>query len=172
MPADLVWWAGVLSWLLIRRLGEVVDRKDPRERVADWLDEWLLGRAIEQQVRELGLGSVEARRVHDTVRLLLAVDGWWATNDEAVEIGHVVSSLVSRKSGRTILGINTWEGVLWYRAEALAELVEWFRLVAVMDTWKDPTAMEGVEDALARLVEAHEVCGCRVGELLDALEER
>jgi hypothetical protein len=173
LPTDPEWWASVLVWLLIRRLGEVVDRKQPRLAVIDWFDDWLLWREIERQARELGLGSTEAEAVIDNIRLLLAVDGWWATDgDEAIDVSGVMSVLVSHDPGRTFLGVNSWDGELWYRAEALDELVEWLKVSAVLDTWKDVETTAEIGGALNRLVEAGEASGYRVAELLTALEDR
>jgi len=173
LPTDPQWWASVLVWLLIRRLGEVVDRKQPRLAVVGWFDDWLLWREIERQVRDLGLGSTEAEAVIDNIRLLLAVDGWWATDgDEAIDVSGVMSVLVSHDPGRTFLGVNSWDGELWYRAEALDELVNWLKVSAVLDTWKDIETTAEIEEALKRLVEAGEASGYRVARLLAALEDR
>ncbi len=165
------WWASVLSWVLCRHLGKAVDREYPRERLARWFDEWLLGRVIEQQAIELGLESDMAGRVVETVRLLLELEGWWATDPDTAESVPDMSSLVSRDPGRTFLGVNTWDDVLWYRAEAMEELAGWLRVVADLETWDDPEAEAAAEDALARLDDADGKCGCRVTELLDQLAE-
>ena len=165
------WWASVLSWVLTRHLGKVVDRTGPHERVAGWFDEWLLGRVIERQAIELGLVPVEARRVVDTVRLLLAVEGWWATGGEVIDLASVMSILTSRDPGRSFLGVNSWDEVLWYRAEAMDDLSGWLRVVAILETWDMPEAVEAVEDALARLDDAGKESECRVAELLEVLAD-
>jgi len=165
------WWASVLSWVLTRHLGKAVDRTSPHERVVGWFDEWLLGRVIERQAIELGLGPVKARRVVDTVRLLLAVEGWWATDGEAIDLASVMSILLSRDPGRSFLGVNSWDEVLWYRAEAMDELAGWLRVVAILETWDRPEAVMAVEDALARLDDAGKESECRVAELLDLLAD-
>ncbi len=172
-PLDQGWWASVFAWLLIRRLGEVVDRSERRQLAIGWFDEWLFGRVIERQLQQLGLESTEAGRVVDTIRLLLAVEGWWATgDDEIVDLAPVMAELVSFDPGRTHLGVNRWDGVLWYQAEAFDELVRWLRVVAMVETWDDPGAMEAVDEALERLNTAGEACGCRVAELLKSLAGR
>jgi hypothetical protein len=172
-PLDQGWWASVFAWLLIRRLGEVVDRSERRQLAIGWFDEWLFGRVIERQLQQLGLESTEAGRVVDTIRLLLAVEGWWATgDDEIVDLAPVMAELVSFDPGRTHLGVNRWDGVLWYQAEAFDELVRWLRVVAMVETWDDPRAMEAVDEALERLNTAGEACGCRVAELLKSLAGR
>ncbi len=163
------WWAPVLSWVLCRHLGKAVDRKKSRERTARWFDEWLLGRVIERQAIELGLEPEMAGRVVETVRLLLEIEGWWTTGPVSLKSIPDMSSLVSRDPGRTFMGVNTWDDVLWYRAEAMEELTGWLRVVADLENWDDPEAEAAVEDAIARLDDANAKCGCRVTELLDLL---
>jgi len=161
------WWATLLSWILTRHLGEIVDRKDPHGRVIGWFDEWLLGRVIERTIAELG--PVEARRVVDTVRLLLVVEGLWATDGGAVDMASVLSTLTARDPGRAFLGINRWDEVLWYRAEAMSELAGWLRVVANLKTWDDPETVVTVEGALARMENAIVESRFRVIDLLELL---
>ena len=83
-----------------------------------------------------------------------------------------MSILTSRDPGRSFLGVNSWDEVLWYRAEAMDEVAGWLRVVANLETWDDPEAVVAVEDALARLDDAGKNCGCRVAELLKVLATR
>ncbi len=163
------WWASVLAWILTRHLGLAVGRAGANERVVGWFDEWLLGRVIQRTAIEIGLESVAARRVADTVRLLLAVEGWSATDGETIELAPLLSSLISRDPGRSFLGVNSWDEVLWYRAEAMDELVEWLGVVADLETWDDLEAERAFEDALARLEKAIDKSGCRVVDLHELL---
>jgi hypothetical protein len=72
--------------------------------------------------------------------------------------------------GRSLLGINRWEGELWYRAEAMDETIEWLALVAEVESWPDSEESESIDEALAGLRKAHERSGYRVAVLIDALE--
>lgn len=104
------------------------------------------------------------------VRLLLELDGWWVSDEGSVDLGLLVKRLVARNPGRIFLGINRWDGELWYRAEAMDELVDWLVLVAEIDAWRDPDADAAVEDALDRLKDAHDGSNYRVSGLTAVLE--
>ena len=106
------------------------------------------------------------------VRLLLELDGWWVSAEGSVDLGLLVKRLVERKPGRTFLGINRWNGELWYRAEAMDELMDWLVLVAEIAAWRDVEADTAVEDALDRLKVAHDGSNYRVSGLTAALEPR
>jgi len=171
ISTDLQWWATVFFWLLTRRI--VSAERNPKIqpiRATDRFDDWLLWRVIARQVRDLGLGPAEAEETVETVRLLLEVDGWWAAAvDEAIDMVPVMSELFSHEPGRTYLGVNRWEGELWYRAEALSRLAVWLEVAAILDARSDAETMVWVEDALARLVKADSESAYRVDQLLAAL---
>jgi len=166
-------WVSVFSWILVRHLGRTPIRRRPGEAVNSWFDEWLFGRVLERQVRELGFDADEARKAVEVTRLLLSVEGWWvAGDDDVVDLATAMSGMVARDPGRTLLGVNSWDGVLWVRREALDELVMWLRVVALVETWDDPSSMEPAAEALTRLAAAGAASGFRVAELLELLAER
>jgi glycosidase len=167
---DLGWWAAVLGWVLLRRLGEVGNRPDPRGLAARWVDEWMLGRALGRQVASLGLGASDAENVVAVVRLLMAVDGWWAAGDgETIDLVTLAADLVGKEPGRSLLGVNRHNDVLWFRAEAFDEVLELLRVAAVLDTWGDIGGVEGAEEALGRLAKAGAASGWRVTDLISGL---
>jgi len=170
VSAGLQWWATVFFWLLTRRIGGAEPRVDPSGREIDWFDDWMLSRVIARHARDLGLEPLEVEELVGAVRLLRAVDGWWATGgDGAIEISAVMSDLVADAPGRTFLGVNSWQGDLWYRAEALKSLAKWLEIAAMIDAPGDGETAAAIEDALARLMEADAESGYRVDRLLAAL---
>ena len=163
---------GIWSWILLRRLGETMDRGRARVRAAEWFDGRLFARVLERTLAELGGPEDRPRRVVETVRLLLEIDGWWVAADDGIDVDRLLERLTTRDPGRTFLGINRWEGELWYRAEAMDELLDWLALSAVIDARSVPGAEARVEDALDRLRRAHAAGDYRVSTLTAALEPR
>jgi glycosidase len=162
----------VWSWIILRRLAEIAGGGNDRARVIEWLDEWLLARVLERVLAELGGPEDRARRVVDTVRLLLEIDGWWLEDDGGIDLRYTIERLTSSDPGRTFLGVNRWDDDLWYRAEAMDELLEWLALSAGIDAWRVPDAESAIEDALVRLRKAHAASQYRVAFLTAALEIR
>ena len=162
----------VFTWMVLRRLDEVYIRGAVGENAGAWLDEWLLARVLERQIVEVGASPDEARQSVQRVRLLLELNGWWVSEKASIDIRSLVRRLLARDPGRSFLGINRWDGELWYRAEAIDELADWLALVAEIDSWCDPQADAAIEDALDRLKNAHEASNYRVSDLLAVLERR
>ncbi|MCU0304545.1 MAG: alpha-amylase family glycosyl hydrolase [Thermoanaerobaculales bacterium] len=165
------WWTSLLVWLLLRRLGDPAGPAGPGSVVARWFDEWRLDRMVSRQTADFGLGADGARRAAETVRLLLELEGWWVADDHgAVDPGPVVAWLLSRDPGASFLGVNVYDEVTWYSAEAFAELIGWLRAVAAIESWSEPLLADRIDDALARLESASAGSGFRVATLLAALE--
>ncbi len=168
--AGLRWWTTVFFWLLTRRIAAAEHREDSSGREIDWFDDWLLSRVMSRHARGLGLEQAEVEEVVSAVRLLLAIDGWWATgSDGVIDMTAVMTDLFSRAPGRVFLGVNNWQGKLWYRAEALSRLAEWLEIAATLDAPGDGETAAAVVDSLARLLKADDESGYRVDRLLAAL---
>jgi hypothetical protein len=170
LPDETEWWFAAVAWLLVRRLAEGADRADPRPRVAGWLDELLLARVLERQLRRAGLDGERSRRALSMIRLLLELEGWWRPDaDGEVDLRGLVERVVAGDAGRAVLGVNRHEGVLWFRAEGFDDLVALLRLIAMLETWADPRAAEAASRSLEALELAGDRAGYRVTELLEGL---
>jgi glycosidase len=168
LPDEADWWFAAVAWLLVRRLAEGLDRTDPRRRVAGWLDELLLARVLDRQLRRAGLEAERSRRVLAMVRLLLELEGWWRPDaDGRVDVRGLIARLVAGEAGRAVLGVNRYDGVLWFRSEGFDDLVALLRLVAVLETWTDPSTAE----TAARVLEDLELAGDNAGYKVAALVE-
>ena len=168
LPDEADWWFAAVAWLLVRRLAEGADRADPRPRVAGWLDELLLARVLERQLRRAGLEGERPRRALSMIRLLLEFEGWWRPDaDGEADLRGLVARVVAGEAGRAVLGVNRHEGVLWFRAEGFDDLVTLLRLVALLGTWTDPRAAEAASRSLERLELAGAGAGYKVADLLE-----
>jgi glycosidase len=168
---DEGWWAVVLTWLLVRRLGEIASDPRPGQLVSAWFDEWCIGRVIERQIARLDLDIDDSPTVATAIRLLLTLEGWWSGgDDDPVDLHELMGRLARDLLGRGFLGVNLHDGVEWYRAEAFDALVGYLWVVATVESWPDPLPSPAVAKALARLADAGKGSGYRVADLLDRLD--
>ncbi len=157
-------------WALLRDLGRVTAATDSAEVGRSRLDEWQLGRLIAAALEERGEPAVAAWRAVGWLRLLIAHQSWFA----ATEPRTVLAEIFRDETGRQLLGVNRWQGILWLQAEAYTELLAWLRAVADIDlaleTGLDRTrrTAEAARRAslLAELGAAGERSGWRVETLL------
>ncbi|MEE4270393.1 MAG: alpha-amylase family glycosyl hydrolase [Thermoanaerobaculales bacterium] len=163
-------WIALVAWLMLRSVAEAIDLRSPRDLRAKLFAEWHMGRVLRRQAEAAGVSPDAADRVPDTVRLLVDLEGWWCERDGAVDLRSLFEELTDGDPGRSYLGVNQWESELWYRAEAMEELLGWFGVAAEVDAGMDDEAEPSVIEALERLQSAHRAGGYRVAAFLEALE--
>jgi len=163
-------WLALEAWLMLRGVAEAIGIRSPSELRAKLFDEWHMGRVLRRQAEAAGLAPEAADRVADTVRLLFDLEGWWCGRDGLVGLASLFEELTGNDPGRVYLGVNQWDNELWYRAEAMEELLGWLGVTAEVDAASDDEAEPFVTAALEQLHSAHRAGGYRVAAFLEALE--
>jgi len=173
-PAD---WGTLLGWLFTHALGKVVERADDVQLSRSWLDEWLLSRIVAGTLQDLGLDEGGTRWSVAVIRLLTTHQRWFEGQPPKRPY-QILASWLRDGEVQRILGLNRYQGILWFRKEAFDKLLEWMLLVAVVTCSADPlrptteAAEEIVEscDVVRMLQRAEEECGYQVQKLLEAVE--
>jgi len=163
-------WFVIDSWLLTRRAAEILKIRSPRAQLATFFGEWHMDRVFERQAVAVGLSAEDATQAVAAIRLLLDCEGWWIARDGAEELTDFLRGLTDRDPGRAFLGVNRWDSELWYRAEAMEELICWLGVAAEVDAANDEETSTLVNGALDRLRAAHRAGGYRVAGFFEALE--
>ncbi|GIW38372.1 MAG: alpha-amylase [Meiothermus sp.] len=105
---DLVASGALLGWVFTHGLGKA-------EESRAHLDEWRLGRVLEQTLAELGLGEADARRAVGLVRLLLAHP---ELAQNPVLLNQQMDSLFQDPEVQGFLKVNRFEGAVYFNREA------------------------------------------------------
>ncbi len=127
-------WLVLLAWLLVRRLGAVVDEKEAAEQSRAGLDEWLLTRLLEQNFIDLEHSGEDARRYVALVKILTAHQEWWQRQGKVIEEPYqALSRLLQSSEVRDYIQVNRYRDILWFNKESFEELLNWLRAVATLD---------------------------------------
>jgi len=160
---DLFTWGVLLGWLFTHALGGVVSAADRAQISRSWLDEWLLGRILASALGSLGLDETVAWQAVAVVRVLITHQRWFDSEAPAAERPYItLESWLRDDEVRQLLGINRYQGILWFRHESFLALLRWMLLIAVVSHGVDP-ADSAVIEALRR---AEAESGYRVERLL------
>ena len=161
LDENLSRWGTLFCWLFLHRLGVVVGGADWAARSRAWLDEWRLTPLLARPLYDLGLDTGQAERAQTLVRWLTAQQRWFEaipvdaaeegpTQEVAEEPGEatarLLQSTVSSKASARVLkvllqdgdvqrfiGVNRFQGVLWFNQESFEELLWWLLLVGVLE---------------------------------------
>jgi glycosidase len=152
LQQDEIVWGAAVSWIFAHALGAVADPADPAGQSRAWLDEWLLGAAIERALRELGAGEGRAASATAAVKIATEHQGW--LDAAAAQPRTTLAAMLADEDVRRYIGVNRYQSVLWFSKERFEDLLWWLRLAATI-------LAHGQSDAEARIA--------RIDELLQRL---
>ena len=169
-------WGTLLGWLFVHPLGQISGQADADELSRTWIDEWLLGRIIASTLRDLGLDEQAATRAVTLIKRLTSHQRWFEAPD-LERTYQILESLLRDGEIQQVLGVNRYQGVLWFSKEAYERLLWWMLLVAVVAIGADSdrTAAQVAGEIAAcygtvkHLREAAEQAGYQVERLLEAV---
>ncbi len=194
-------WPELYHWLLVHALGAIAGREGFAQRSRSWIDEWLLGKVLGSALQEHGLSPEESwsevawlkvltthQRWFDDARQVAAAPAPGARAGRRREAGleriappspaRVLETLLRDAELQSVLGVNRYQGELWFNAEAFQRLVLWLEILAVVEASARPEAEPEAAAALkarlevaAALGRAAERSGYRVERLLEAAGE-
>jgi len=164
-------WLILLSWSLVRRLGELSERDDVRELSRSRLEEWHVGSALADLAQSLGATGDDARRAVAAIDLMIAGGG------REFGVGQGEAALVeifASPAGQRFLGVHRYGDALWFNREAFIELVRWMMVtaaVAAIADGKDEVRLriDEIQQAVDWVVFAGEDTSYQMDEFLDSL---
>lgn len=166
-------WATLIVWVFVHALGRAQSEQEYTARSRGWLDEWLLGKLIAAALQGLALSEQEAWHAVEAIKLMTMHQHWYSAGAGASRArarlrGVCAPACAGRNRAallldawfnddatRKFLGVNLFDGILWFNKEAFASLLIWMDAAAVIlqsaDTPRKPKKIA------AEIVAIHEV---------------
>lgn len=197
---DEIAWAMILAWTFTHALGKVVGGEEEKKRKGEkgrrgrkgkkeelekfaavsrsWIDEWLLGKILSNTIQTLGAEQQVLWRAVPLFKLLVAKQGqWFALTAKKAERAYVtLQTWLKDPEAQQYLGVNRFNGVLWYNKENFHKLLHWMFTLSVVDIIgthapkKVPAAILEGYRLVETLKAADEVSGYQVEALLNAVQ--
>jgi len=119
--------AAHLAWLFVHVLGGLIDGAGPRAEVSrSWIDEWLFGRIIGETLEELGYDDSDRHSAQLLIKIFTTHQRWCEDRDPR----SVLASLMADGDVHYFLGVNRYQGVLWFSKEAFEDMMAWMHFTA------------------------------------------
>jgi glycosidase len=171
-------WSRVFSWAFVHALGKLVDAADYDEQSRSWIDEWLLGRMIVRALQELGMDEAAAARAVVIVKRLTSYQHWFTTQGSA-GAHQTLEALLRDSEMQQLLGVNRYQGVLWFNQQSFERLLWWLLLLAAVmvsaDTARTPgevaETIAACHETVRRMRVAAKESGYQVEKLLEVAQE-
>ncbi len=166
----------LLAWLFTRDLGYVVSETNAAQISRSWIDEWLLGKIIAASLQDLGANESTAWRSVGLVKLLIEHGQPCDLRPDNAQ--QVLEAWLADGEVQRFIGVNRYQGILWFNKEAFEEWLWWMFTAAVINLTALPKPDQSGEsvakDILAcyemirHLIAASEAAGYQVEKLIEA----
>ena len=159
-------WGSLLCYLFTHLLGEVTGSPEAPEVSRSWMDEWLFSKIIVRALGDLGVEEGETQRAISLIKILTAHQGWHSPfpQPHALLQNWLKDSEVQRW-----IGVNRYQGILWYNKESFEALLWWFFVTSLLDLLAEaPVGHEKTPEEEARLVQTIKEIHVLIEKLLEA----
>jgi glycosidase len=168
---------GLLGWAFVHALGKVTGARDYAEQSRSWIDEWLLGRIISATLRDLGVDEMAAVRAVAVIRQATSHQDWFQSPD-LEHTSRLLQALLGDGEMQQLLGVNRYQGVLWFDKNAFERLLWWMLTVAVVsisaEQDREPAeasaAIAAAHATIEQLQDAADNSGYQVEKLLEIVQ--
>jgi hypothetical protein len=139
-------WGPLLGWAFVRHIANMLNGSADPELSRDWVDEWLLGKIIAQAIVDLGMTEPEAWRAVGIVKLLISHQDWAKPLDQLDRKSkkhaayNILQHWLKDSDVQRFIGVNRYQGVLWFTRELFDEWLWWMFAVAVVQVNTDTDA--------------------------------
>jgi len=170
-------WLVIFAWIYTHNLGRMAGQEDYALQSLSWLDEWKLGRILNDTFLSFGVSLTDSDRMISMLRILIEQQAWYRQSEKK-QLDQIVEDWLANSDVQRYLGINRYKDTLWFHAESLQEFIWWMTLVAVLEKSGDPqlTASAQIETVIGayeiaqKIIEAEKLSNFQVTKLLKNLE--
>jgi hypothetical protein len=128
---------------------------------------------IRKAIEDLGYSNEESKKIWATIKLLVKLHNWEDGLSD-MSANNLVNSWFADPNIQEYLGINSYDGVLWYQGEAFVEMESCLKVLAHINQQQslpgklEPQTSAASEKFLEELHLAAEKSQYRVEQLLSA----
>jgi hypothetical protein len=172
-------WTTLFSWSFLHNLGKLANPEDYKNQTLSWLDEWQIGKSLENLFVEMGFSTEKSWSMMNLVRLLI-IQQDWSDQIQQTTLRELVESWLKIPEIQVKLGVNRYNDMLWFNKEGFEEFLWWMYLLAILhiaaSTNLDANIMIEsilkIYHVIEKIKTAEEKSGFQVQKLLSLLEKK
>ena len=111
------------------------------------MDEWRLGRAIEESMSAAGHTPVEIQNAIQAIRIGMHQHDWYVQAGSQNE-KQLLKKWLSDLEIQNFLKVNRYNDILWYNRESFSELLTWMQVIALVENQKEMVTRSTLAETL------------------------
>jgi hypothetical protein len=120
----------LLAWIFTHALGKVVSTTEYPGISRAWIDEWMLGKLVEQTLQGLDGADMDLTKSVMVLKGLVGRQNWKEELEGVENQSYALFKLlVEDRDTAFNLGVNRYHDVLWIRQEDLDNFLDWLILL-------------------------------------------
>ena len=172
-------WLILFSWGFLHNLGNLNSEENPQDQTLSWMDEWQIGKILENLYRQMGFSDAESWSMTNLVKLLIDQQNW-PDKIKIMDLKSLMESWLTVPEIQSKLGLNRAKDVLWFNQEGFEDFLWWMYLLGILHLpiGASPDASSMIEtilkmhDVIEKISRAETRSGFQVQKLLKSLEKR
>jgi len=131
-------WAWLFGWHVVHALGKIVTTFQYEQQSRSWVDELLLGKILTSVYQDLGLTEPQNLSTMNLIKVLTTHQNW--NSFDAIQgnpADQVLQSLLRDHEVQTFIGMNRYEGILWFNKETFEILLDGLMIISLVSIIND-----------------------------------
>jgi hypothetical protein len=165
------------SWVFIHLLGKVVSEKDYEVISRSWIDEWHMAKYINWTLE--GMQSEERDEISpenatSLIKILISQQNLFnPANLRDQEVSALLRQIFNNLEIQEYLGVNRYQDVLWFNAEAFDRYIKWVLLINIVNRLSliEESGEEDIQqmiEIVKKWINFAEKSGYKVNEFIDS----
>ncbi len=125
-------WLILLLFPFLYQIGKLQAIADHQNQTLSWVDEWQLGKMIEQAFHNEGMIKEDVEKNLLLLKITIRIQDWFESYRDQ-SLLSIVKQLFSLSDICQYLQINIYEEKLWFNKESFAELLWWLKTIAIVN---------------------------------------
>ena len=136
-----------LGYAILAEVGRLAQSENPRAQSVIWVREWLLSEAVEKTWAHMGLDAPGEA----IVKVKLALLAGSLADEKPLAL---LNALLAEDDAQWLLGINNFEGVLWFNGDGATQLLDFLAQAQAFENahWPLETLRDAMENSGFRVV--------------------
>ncbi|NTU74882.1 MAG: hypothetical protein HGA86_02040 [Anaerolineaceae bacterium] len=171
-------WITLFHYVFTHNLGKLHTEMNAKDLTLTWIEEWQLGKIIQEAGQSMGLDNNQSWQSLVTLRLLVNQQDWFEEFGDK-PTAQILSAWLADPDIQSFLGVNRYQDILWFNHESYLKFIWWMTTLAIVQVEGDAALSASIKaekfllihETALELLEAEKTSGFQITKLLENAEK-